>query len=77
MAIDFNKLDTKPRNILTDIKAEKQYKKLGRKPLPEENKRSEKVAVYLTKEQKEQIVKQAHLNFMNVSDYILQKVLNG
>lgn len=72
--INFDKMEVETKNILSETK---NYKKLGRKKLSENEKRTEKISVYLTKEQKEQVVKNAHLNFMGISDYILQRVLNG
>lgn len=73
--INFDKMDTENKRIFEETKPTS--KKLGRKPLSDDQKRSEKISVYITKEQKEKIIKMAHENYLNISDFILQKVLNG
>lgn len=76
--IDFKSLNTESNNILSssnNIEVKKEYKQLGRKPKKEEDKKTEKVCVYLTKEEKELLIKKSYENYMDISTFCKTRIL--
>lgn len=76
--IDFKSLNTESNNILSssnNIEVKKEYKQLGRKPKKEEDKKTEKVCIYLTKEEKEILVKKSYENYMDISSFCKLRIL--
>ena len=76
--IDFKSLNTESNNILSssnNIEVKKEYKQLGRKPKKEEDKKTEKVCIYLTKEEKELLVKKSYENYMDISSFCKLRIL--
>lgn len=73
--IDFEKMNTESRNILGG--GNKKTNKVGRKPLNDEDKKSEKITIYLTKSEREIFENKASADNRKLNDFIVQKVLNG
>ena len=77
--IDFKSLNTESNNILSSpaisVEVKKEYKPLGRKPKKEEDKKTEKVCIYLTKEEKELLVKKSYENYMDISAFCKTRIL--
>lgn len=76
--IDFKSLNIESNNILSssnNIEVKKEYKQLGRKPKKEEDKKTEKVCIYLTKEEKELLVKKSYENYMDISSFCKLRIL--
>lgn len=75
--IDFKSLNTESNNILSASTNEvkKEYKQLGRKPKKDEDKKTEKVCVYLTKEEKELLIKKSYENYMDISTFCKTRIL--
>lgn len=75
--IDFKSLNTESNNILSASTNEvkKEYKQLGRKPKKDEDKKTEKVCVYLTKEEKELLIRKSYENYMDISTFCKTRIL--
>lgn len=72
--INFDKVNAESKDIL---KAQpKAYKQLGRKPKPAEERKTERICIYLTKAQKEAIENKARLEYLQPSDYLLKRGLS-
>lgn len=72
MAIDFSNITMEDKDLLESNKV---YKKMGRKPKKEEDKKTEKVCIYLTKEEKELLIKKSYNNYMDISSFCKLKIL--
>lgn len=76
MSIDFSQLDKANKDILVDTTAKVQNTRGAKKKAPEQ-KRTEKISIYMTTEQKEIITKKAYGNYQSISNYLLGQALNG
>lgn len=72
MAIDFSNITMEDKDLLESNKV---YKKMGRKPKKEEDKKTEKVCIYLTKEEKELLTKKSYDNYMDISSFCKLRIL--
>lgn len=82
--IDFEKLDEKldtNKKVFTKEKTTTPptsfTNKVGRKPLPEDQKKSEKITIYLTSKQREQITEIARTNYMTTGDFIVKTLMES
>lgn len=72
--IDFSNINVENKNVLSS-QSQKEYKQMGRKPKKEEDKKTEKICIYLTKTEKEIITKKSYENYMDISAYCKNKLL--
>ena len=82
--IDFEKLNEKldtNKKVFANEQATKSPASItntvGRKPLPEDQKKSEKITIYLTSKQREQITEIARTNYMTTGDFIVKTVMES
>lgn len=71
MTINFDKVNPESRDIL------KEHVKMGRKPKPKDELKSEKITINLTKEEKEIIEAKARAVYMPVGRYVVMQALKG
>lgn len=71
MSIDFSKMNVQSKEILSSKET-----KIGRKKLSEEVKKSEKINLYLTPSQKQQIERMAFEHYQTLSQFIISKVFS-
>lgn len=71
--INFENINVESKNVLSS--QTKEYKQMGRKPKNEEDKKTEKICIYLTKTEKEIITKKSYENYMDISAYCKNKLL--
>ena len=71
--INFENINVESKNVLSS--QPKEYKQMGRKPKNEEDKKTEKICIYLTKTEKEIITKKSYENYMDISAYCKNKLL--
>lgn len=71
--INFENINVESKNVLSS--QQKEYKQMGRKPKNEEDKKTEKICIYLTKTEKEIITKKSYENYMDISAYCKNKLL--
>ena len=72
MAIDFSNITMEDKDLLESNKV---YKKMGRKPKKEEDKKTEKVCIYLTKEEKKLLTNKSYDNHMDISSFCKLRIL--
>lgn len=74
MKIDFNKVENKPvfNQEQNSIKSS-----AGRKPLPQDEKKTNKITLYLTNKQYETIVNQSKDSYMTLNNFICMRLFKG
>ena len=82
--IDFDKLneklDTNKKVFANETgtkSPESLTSKVGRKPLPDDQKKSEKITIYLTSKQREKITETARTNYMTTGDFIVKTIMES
>lgn len=76
MKIDFNKVENKP--VFNDEPIKSSIKSsAGRKPLPQDKKKSNKITLYLTNKQYETILNQSKDSYMTLNNFICMRLFKG